>query len=197
MQFWFEYAIIWLLTLLCIFAFLIGHEKMVKIVIGNYILSIISLWFSTSINILIQWCLENPDASFLAITSSKWQAFFEAWQFTLGLALYAWLLFILFTKVDLHIHIPRNELKKNIVMVSLIPLTVWSVIFGLEIVLLGSKVFHIPSLVLFASEVANNQVMYNFLILSPLWIMLHWLASLAITTQLEISYSPPLDYPSD
>lgn len=43
---------------------------------------------------------------------------------------------LLFTKVRIGLHFPADELKKNIIMMLLIPLTVLSVVFALEIALL-------------------------------------------------------------
>lgn len=187
----FEYAIIGLFWLLAIFSFLMGTEKMFKLVLGNYIVTTVSLALFTSLSILVQFCLENEASNFLGISAAKRQTFFQSGQVTIVLLVYGVLLFILFTRVSISIALPRDELKKNIILVLLIPLTIFSVIFALEIALLGNKIFQVTELVKFATLVAKNDFMYNFLVLTPLWITLHWAVTLAVITEIEIQYNTP------
>lgn len=98
---------------------------------------------------------------------------------------------LLFTKVRIGLHFPGDELKKNAIMVLLIPLTVLSVVFALEIALLGNKVFIVEELVKFATEAATNDILYNFLVLTPVRISIHALLTFLITLELEVQYNPP------
>lgn len=61
------YIFIAVIGILAIFSFAIGIEKMIKIIMGNYILSSIARASSSAITLLINYINANPDTSFFGM----------------------------------------------------------------------------------------------------------------------------------
>lgn len=179
------YIVIGIVALLAIFSFLLWTQQMIKLIIGNYVIWLLVLAFSMSITIAIQYFKEHPDGSLLWIDFSKFESLFQSGQITLVLLLYIASVLILFTQTDFRISLPTQETQKNIAMVLLIPLTIFSIILGLEIAIFGQKLFHIQELVLFSTKVTTNQMLYSFLVLTPVWIFFHAVATLYLLTLLR------------
>ncbi|MEI8091641.1 MAG: hypothetical protein WCG98_05445 [bacterium] len=62
------YIIVIILAALIIFSFAIGVEKMIKIILGNYILSSICRAASISINMLISYLTQFPELKFAGLS---------------------------------------------------------------------------------------------------------------------------------
>lgn len=59
------YGIVIIVGILAIFAFTIGIDKMIRIILGNYILSSICLAASQSINLAVESMKKTPELSTL------------------------------------------------------------------------------------------------------------------------------------
>ncbi|MEI6773301.1 MAG: hypothetical protein WCL18_00245 [bacterium] len=59
------YGVVILIGILAIFSFTIGIEKMIKIILGNYILSSICLAASQSISLAVVWMQKTPELKFV------------------------------------------------------------------------------------------------------------------------------------
>ncbi len=186
----FEYIVIWLFAVMAVFSFLIWSEKMVKILIWNYIIWLWLLCISMLFNVLVYYFDQHNWWAFMGISFESYKKFITNWHITIILILYIWALVLLFTKSFIEVRFPADDLKRNLIFVALIPWTIFSLIFTLEIVLFGTKLFNIQTLVELAKEISNNNVMYNFVFLTPLWFFIHAVWTLLITTELEVQYNP-------
>jgi hypothetical protein len=59
------YGIVILVAILAVFAFTIGIEKMIRVILGNYILSSICLAASQSINLAVEAMKKTPELTFM------------------------------------------------------------------------------------------------------------------------------------
>jgi hypothetical protein len=59
------YGIVILVGILVVFSFTIGIEKMIKIILGNYILSSICLAAGQSITLVVEIMKKTPDLRFM------------------------------------------------------------------------------------------------------------------------------------
>jgi len=70
----------------------------------------------------------------------------------------------------------------------MIPLTVISVILTLEITIFGTKVLDIVQLESLASTIASDNYIYKFFVLTPLWIFIHGVATIIISSELKVDF---------
>jgi hypothetical protein len=87
--------------------------------------------------------------------------------------------------------LPSDPLKRNIILLALIPWTIFSLIFTLEIVIFGIKLFNVEQLVELSKILSNNKLMENFVMYTPLRMLIHSIWALWITTELDIKYNTP------
>lgn len=187
----FEYLLTWILWLLAIFSFVIWFSQMTKIVFSNYIINIICLSFSNTLSLLILFLWTNPWWKFLAISFEKRNTFFENGQTTMVLILYGILITVVFTYSKIHISLPDNDMTSNIIQVVMIPMTVFSVIFSIQIAIFWDQIVSLESIGIIADKLTTNQQINNIIRLTPVRILIHSIIALRITTQIWIRFSSP------
>lgn len=156
---------------------MIGLEQMIKIVMGNYLLSSICLAASNSIDSLISRLAANSESrGILGISFSRFESFMSDGKTIMVLLLYIGLLFVLFKRSKLSIRLPDDDLTQKVLMVVMVPLTVISMVLALQIAVLGMKIVDVDQLQDFASVFSKSGTfLYTFVILTPLWMLLHGL----------------------
>ncbi len=187
----FEYLLVGMLWLLSIFSFIIGMEQMIKIVISNYIINIICLASSNAISLLTNFLEKTPDTYFLAISYAKRQVFFSSGQTTIILILYGLLLIAVFNYSKIHITFPQDPIINNTIQILLIPLTVFSVIFSLQIAIFGDQIVNIEHTSDIANKLSSNASLHQIIVMTPIRIAIHALCTLWLTTQIGVSYQSP------
>lgn len=180
------YVIIWIIGLLSVFSLVIGIEKMIKIVLWNYILSSICLAASQSLDLLINFLNATPEAKLAWITYKSLWAFFAEANTTIILVLYIVLLVVIYRSSRIHIHIPLDPAMQKWLHLLMIPITVLSMILTLQIVVLGMNIIRPDQLQIISNEITKNPALFTFLSLMPVWILLHGLATVLITSELKI-----------
>ncbi len=176
------YILVWVLSLLVILSFAIGLEKMIKVIIWNYILWLVALAFSMSIDIAIGTVNGEGFMNFLTNAKS-----------TIVFIVYAMLLFLLYHKSKINIDIPGDQILQKSMYIFLVPLTVISMILTLEIVFLGTDVFNYNDLVYNIDFFANNEYFQLFVEYTPYWILLHWLATIVTVSEFKTKIRSDLD----
>ena len=71
------YGLLLFVGILAIVSFTIGIEKMIKVILGNYILSSICFAASQSITLAVQIMLKTPDVKFMGFTYDKIAKFLD------------------------------------------------------------------------------------------------------------------------
>jgi hypothetical protein len=69
----------------------------------------------------------------------------------------------------------------------LVPLTVLSVILTLQIAIMWINVINISALQAFADWITKNPSLSLFITLTPVWILIHGLATVLITSEIKIT----------
>jgi hypothetical protein len=134
------YILISIIGVLAVFSFAIGNEKMIKIILGNYILSSICLAASQSMILLVNYLNTTPDITFMGMSSKTLSAFFTNGQTTIILVIYVILLVIIYKKSKINITIPLDEASKRMLQIVLTPMTVISIILTLQIAIMGISI---------------------------------------------------------
>lgn len=180
------YAIVGVVWALAIFSFTIGIEKMIKIILGNYILSSICLAASQSINLAVEALKKTPELSVIGFSHDKLANFLNDGNMTIVLILYAILLVVVFRTSKIKISLPDDEAIKKMLMIIFVPLTIISMILTLQIAILGINGISINALSNIAEAVANNPYIFQFVTLTPVWILLHGIVTILITSEFKI-----------
>ena len=177
-------VIIWALV---IFSVTIWLEKMIKIILWNYILSSICLAASQSINLLINYLNSDPWLSFFGIKNDWLANFLSNWQTTVIMIIYAALLWTIYKKSKISVNIPQDEILKKSLYLFFVPLTVISFILTIQIAIMWIGVFSINDSIGIWDIIINNIYLQMFIKNTPLWILLHWIATILITSELKIN----------
>lgn len=186
------YAIVILVGVLVVFSFTIGIEKMIKIILGNYILSSICLAAGQSISLLVEMMKKTPEIRFMGFSYDKIANFLNDGNMTIVLILYIVLLFIIFRTSKIKISLPNDEAIRKMLQLIFVPLTVISMILTLQIAILGINGINIVAISSVAQMVANNIYMFQFVSLTPVWILLHGIVTILITSEFKISVKTDL-----
>ncbi len=181
------YAIAILIGILAIFSFTIGIDKMIRIILGNYILNSICIAASQSINIAVQSMKATPDAKFLWLSYDKISTFLDNGSMTIILIVYIILLIIIYKTSKIRIVLPSDEAIKKMVQLIFVPLTVISIVLTLQIVILWINGINISEIASVTSVVANNPYMLKFISLTPVRILLHGILTILITSEFKVS----------
>lgn len=186
------YAIVILVGVLVVFSFTIGIEKMIKIILGNYILSSICLAAGQSISLLVEMMKKTPEIRFMGFSYDKIANFLNDGNMTIVLILYIVFLFIIFRTSKIKISLPNDEAIRKMLQLIFVPLTVISMILTLQIAILGINGINITAISSVAQMVANNTYMFQFVSLTPVWILLHGIVTILITSEFKISVKTDL-----
>jgi hypothetical protein len=187
------YIILSLVAILIILAFIIGNEKMVKVLIGNYILAILCLGVNQSLESFAVFLLANPETIILNISYESIANMITIGKSTIVMVIYLILLFILYQKSKIKLSLPGDEIGQKIFSLILVPMTVVSIFLTLEIVLLWEKSFDPEVLQTIASSFTTNIYIIKAMVRTPLWIALHALATIIISTEIKFSIKSDLE----
>lgn len=181
------YIISWILFVLVIVAFVIGTEKMIKVILGNYILSSICLAASQSLDILISSMQATPEATFAGLSYASIQTFLVNGQTTIILILYILLLLLIYKNSRIHITLPSDEVSQKLLQFLLVPLSVISMIFTLQIVLMGIQFVNVQNIQSMLTAVSSNPYIIQFFSMTPVWLLIHGIVTIIITSEFKIS----------
>lgn len=180
------YIIIVLIWALVILSVTIWLEKMIKIILGNYILSSICLAASQSINLLINYLNADSWLRFFGIKNDALANFLLNWQTTIIMIMYAGLLWTIYKKSKISVNIPQDEILKKSLYIFFVPLTVISFILTIQIAITWIGIFNINNGIEIWNILIDNIYLQIFIKNTPLWILLHWIATILITSELKI-----------
>ena len=108
-----SYIFFLLLAILIILAFVIGNEKMIKVLLGNYILAIICLAANQSLDILTEFLMRFSTLTILNISYESISNFIIGGKTSIVLILYLILLLLLFQKSKIRTILPNDEILKK------------------------------------------------------------------------------------
>jgi len=141
-----SFIIIALGGVLVIFSFAIGIEKMIRVILGNYILSSICLAATQSLALLVDFLNKTPDLKFAGISYDALGRFLLNGNTTIVLIIYITLLVVIYRTSKIHITLPSDDALKKMLHLIFVPLTVISIILTLQIALLGLNGLNVATL---------------------------------------------------
>lgn len=180
------YCILWVVAILCVLAFSLKLEKMVQIMIWNYILWLLffSLWF----------CM---DLALKGSELSSIQSFFAESKSWILLLLY-WILFFFFVyrRSKIRIDFSSDPLIYKPLYLAFVPLTVISMLVTIGFIGLWTNAFSLNTLNSI-SEYTQNIYLQKFILNFPYIIFGYCFLSLLAITDLKLKVKVSVSWWSD
>lgn len=174
-----EYFIVWSLWILCVFSLAIWIEKMMKIVLWNYLLTALCLTLAPSLWAFVwRLTLNAPD---VAQTISP--AFENKIIITLVVYLLMLLLFFLKSRISIHFHV--GGLQKIFLTIVCIPLTIVSIATTLQIAVLWLQAFDMWALQTMVATLPIQDVYKNFISYTPIIICVHAIITIFVLSHIN------------
>lgn len=163
--------------MIAILSAILGIDRMIKIVMWNYLINSILLGLSNFIDLVTQRLQSQQIAEipFLGDRETWVSSFLTSSKPTLLLTTYFLLLIFILRKVHIGIWSVQNDWIRWILTVLFIPSTVLSVLLSIATALFGHSILNLDTLQELALLVQDNQLLYQFALLTPLWFVLPWL----------------------
>lgn len=155
---------------------------MVKIILWNYILGSICLAASQSMDLLINFLVKSPELKIGSMTYASMWSMLTSSKTIIVLIVYVVLLVVIYKSSSIRISIPEDPLAEKWILVFLVPLTVLSMILTLQIAVMWANVINVSQL----QALTTNITIINFIIMTPVWILLHGLATILISSELKV-----------
>lgn len=121
--------------------------------------------------------------------------FFTNGKTTIVLILYILLIVLVYKKSKIHISLPMDDASRKMTQIIFVPLTVISIILTLQIALMGMEITNLQSLSRLGETISTNPYIIMYFSLTPVWILLHGIVTIFLTSELKISAQtdlPPL-----
>ena len=176
------YGVITAISILAIFAFTIGIDKMMRIILGNYILNSICLAGGQSLTIAAQALQKTPEATMLGMQYSHIANFLTNGSMTILLIIYIILLIIVYKTSKLRIILPEDEALKKMLQIIFVPLTILSCILTLQIVIFGISTINVADI----SAITTNPYIIQFIQLTPVRIFLHGIITILMSSEFKL-----------
>lgn len=172
-----------LVGMLAILALILGLEKMIRIVIGNYLLTgVILACYSLLDLIVTKNLLQGNPHGFMEQLSNMLGTVIVSAKPTIVLVLYFILLLRVATKSRIGLWFMHNDGMKRVLTILYVPFTVISIVANLALAVFGTKVLDITQLAKLAEFVSDNWILHNFILLTPLWILLPGLVTVILAS---------------
>jgi hypothetical protein len=116
---------------------------------------------------------------------------------TLLLTVYFILLIFITTKSEIGIGKIKHEGIRRILMLIFLPCTIISILLTLALAIFGNQIMNLTELKLLAASVTDNEMLYNFIMLTPLRVVLPGLVTFVIAAFFLRTKSNPLEIGED
>jgi len=160
---------------------ILGLDKMIRIIMGNYLISSILLGLSNLIELisgrLLVWA--GPERWIDAL-EHRVARILMAGKPTFLLTVYFILLVFITTKSDIGIGQIKNEGLRWALMIVFLPCTIISIMLTVALALFGNQMINIDELKILATPFVDQSWVYNFIMLTPLRIVLPGLVTFLI-----------------
>ena len=170
-------AIWWMLTILSLILWL---ERMIRIIMANYLIASILLGIGNFIDLITSKLLIGEAERWVDGLQRRLGKLLVAGKPTLLLTIYFVLLIFVINKAQIGIGKVRNEWLRWILTIVFLPCTVISIVVTLALAIYGNQVMDMEAIKILADKFASNQWIHNFIILTPLRIIIPWIVTIIV-----------------
>jgi hypothetical protein len=146
-----HYFVLGLLGVLAIFSLAMGMERMMRMIVGNYVLSIFCLALSSTIDLILQNIvslqLANKTNNYISIYN-----FLSQYKVGIIIVLYLIAMITLFTRWKTNFNTDHLPFPRFVVMIILVLMTTISILFTLAVIVWGIGVLDPFSIISIVSQ---------------------------------------------
>ncbi|HPC34328.1 MAG TPA: hypothetical protein PLP73_01600 [Candidatus Absconditabacterales bacterium] len=169
------YLLIGGVAIIVVLSFVIGLDKMVKIILGNYVLGALLIAISTSIDLSINAMGETGLARFLGDG-----------KITILFIIYVGLLFLVYRASKIKIDFSGDQIMQKSLYLLFVPMAALSVVITLEIIFFGIDILDPVKVLELAKGFADNIYLQQFIANTPYIILGHALITILITSRFKV-----------
>ncbi len=170
-------AIAWMIAMLSLILWL---ERMIRIIMANYLIASILLWLWNFIELISNRLLIGQAERRVDWLQMWLWKLLVAWKPTLLLTVYFVLLLFIVTKSQIWLWKVKNDAMKFILTIVFLPCTIISILLSMALAIFGNQVMNMTDLQILANYVVGYPYAYNFIMLTPLWVILPWLVTILV-----------------
>ncbi|MCK9467255.1 MAG: hypothetical protein M0P94_02910 [Candidatus Absconditabacterales bacterium] len=163
-------------AIIVVLSFIIGLDKMIKIILGNYVLGALSVALSTSIDLAISTMGETGFAKFLSDG-----------KLTIIFIIYVALLFLVYRTSKINIDISGDQIMQKSLYILFVPMAVLSVALTLEIMFFGISIFDPTKLLEIVNGFTDNIYLQQFVLNTPYLLLAHAFITVLITSKFKVA----------
>ncbi len=188
------YGALWIISLLTFFCFLIGTNKMLKIIVSISLFIVILLWRSWFLNYLISFLMQSSDIVFLTFSHIELAVFIKSADTTTSILIFIWLLIYVVHHTNSWLDLSSPVFSSKIVQqLILVPCAIISIILWLSVALIGVDLFSVSFLQSIAISFSSTSLVYRYIFFLPMWLLLQWLFTLFVLFRRENTSSTSYD----
>ena len=147
---------------------------------ANYLIASILLGIGNFIDLITSKLLIGEAERWVDGLQKRIGKLLVAGKPTLLLTIYFVLLIFVVNKAQIGIGKVKNEWLRWILTVVFLPCTVISIVVTLALAIYGNQVMDMEALKILADKFASNQRIHNFILLTPVWVIIPWIVTIIV-----------------
>lgn len=167
-----QYFALGVLGVLSIFSLSMGTERMVRMIVGNYILSMLCLALSSTIDLILQNIVRLQLAKKTNNYVSTYN-FLSQYKVGIIIVVYLFCMITLFTRWKTNFNSDHLPFPRFIVMWILVVMTAVSILFTLAVIVWGIGVLDPFSITSIVSQYIPDPKVLWYISYMPIWMMIH------------------------
>lgn len=182
----YDYLFIWILSIILILLFFIDINRMIKIIISNYIIIVIALWIELWFQIMSDILIQNQQLFIQSLWNiEELTILIKSNDTAIILIIYLIILILIFTRSKISIWLTQNKFAGFTFKLIFAPLTIINFITTMLLIRHWDMILSKNILYQYANSFHNNILIYYMILLTPLWLIIPWL----ITILFSFDYS--------
>ena len=182
------FAIVGMLALLSLILWL---QKMIRIIMANYLIASILLGLSNFTDLVTRWLLSSQSERWVDGFQIWFGKLIAAWKPTFLLTVYFVLLLFIITKSHIGIWSIKNPVIKWVLTVIFLPCTIISILLSIALAIFGSQVMTLDGISQLADTFASNTLIHNAIMLTPLRVIIPWIITILVAAFVLRTHSDP------
>lgn len=172
-----ETVLIAVAGMIAILSAILWLDRMIRIIMGNYLINSIILGLSNFIELISQKLVFAQSSASDRLARTEWRlaAILLDGRPTILLTTYFLLLLFVLKRVHLGIWEIKNEGMRLLLTILFIPSTVLSILLSMATAIFGVKIMSLDALQKLATLVDHNEWLYQIVLLTPVRLVLPWL----------------------
>lgn len=167
-----QYFALGVLGVLSIFSLAMGTERMVRMIVGNYILSMLCLALSSTIDLILQNIVRLQLSQKTNNYVSTYN-FLSQYKVGIVIVVYLFCMITLFTRWKTNFSTDHLPFPRFIVMWILVIMTAVSILFTLAVIVWGIGVLDPFSITSIVSQYIPDPKVLWYISYMPIWMMIH------------------------